>query len=675
MRLFLFTILIFLTNFLCAQHEHDMEGKEKNQLPIPNKDAKFADASALYSGSNKALACQMELAAKMPLELKLAKSGIIFRLIPAGEFLMGSPNSETGRSLSEKLRKVEIKNHFYIGKFEITQSQWELVMGENPSAFSEKGNLSHVVKSIKTENFPVENISWEDCQKFIYNLHLLEGLKNGSFCLPNEQQWEYACRAGTMSKYFTGQNNSSLNLAGWFYENAGKDPLKEPVDPINTLNNYNRPHEVGKKHQNAFGIFDTHGNVWEWCSDLYSRTRSARVVRGGSWNLDSNFIRSAKRLPYTGNKSHPSIGLRLVLNTDFSAGIPNQILEVDSKLWPKKFQQRTPKMQIAAVSEHGITQQSRNSVLSALHWLKSVQKPDGSWGTSAKSAFTGKALLCFLANGHTPKSAEFGDCVNKAMLWLANDRIDTKSLHAYAHGIKTLALAEAYGMTGNQKIKVALEKCLSIILDGFRPEGSFNYNYDIKSERNDLSFASWNYAAMNAALNARISHPKLKPTIQQSIEWLKSATTGKYNFPYATTGGEFKEAESKHTMRAAGTSTLQAFGEGDFPELQNDLKEIAYSDILNLRWQDPIKECLYGWYYATQAMYNLGGKPWASWHGRIQSMLVRAQNKEGYWQYPGDYHGGNVGDETTQKVYATAFCVLMLSTPYRYAKPTKLFQE
>ena len=180
---------------------------------------------------------------------------------------------------------------------------------------------------------------------------------------------------------------------------------------------------------------------------------------------------------------------------------------------------------------------------------------------------------------------------------------------------------------------------------------------------------------MNAALNARISHPKLKPSIQQSIEWLKSATTGKYNFPYSTTRGEFKETESKHTMRAAGTSTLQAFGEGDFPELQNDLKEIAYSDILNLRWQDPIKECLYGWYYATQAMYNLGGKPWASWHGRIQPMLVRAQNKEGYWQYPGAYHGGNVGDETTQKVYATAFCVLMLSTPYRYAKPTKLFQE
>ncbi|MCM8525907.1 MAG: SUMF1/EgtB/PvdO family nonheme iron enzyme, partial [Lentisphaeraceae bacterium] len=512
MHYFILLLLTFFGHSLIAQHDDEMGNKGKVQLPIPVEDAKFANAEGLYSGSNKALACQMEACNKKnPLELKLAKSGIVFRLIPAGEFLMGSPNSEKGRSITEKLRKVEIEDHFYIGKYEITQSQWQFVMGENPSAFNKDGKLSHVVKSMETANFPVESISWEDSQKFIYKLHVLEGLKEGSFCLPSEEQWEYACRAGTLSKYYTGQNNASLNLAGWFYENAGRDPLEEPVDTINILNNYNRTHEVGTKHCNAFGIFDTHGNVWEWCSNLYSSTRSSRVVRGGSWNLDSNYSRAAKRLPFTGNKTHPSIGLRLVLNRDFSAGIPNQILEVDSKLWPKKFQNRTPVKQISAVQEHGITKESRTSVLSALHWLKSVQKPDGSWGTSAKSAFTAQALLCFLANGHTPKSLEFGNCVNKAMLWLAADQIDLKSHHAYAHAIKTIALAEAYGMTGNQKIKSTLDKCVDIIISGLRPEGSFNYNYDLKGPRNDLSFASWNYSALNAAVNARIENPGLKP--------------------------------------------------------------------------------------------------------------------------------------------------------------------
>ncbi|MCM8528686.1 MAG: hypothetical protein NE327_19330, partial [Lentisphaeraceae bacterium] len=124
-----------------------------------------------------------------------------------------------------------------------------------------------------------------------------------------------------------------------------------------------------------------------------------------------------------------------------------------------------------------------------------------------------------------------------------------------------------------------------------------------------------------------------------------------------------------HTMRAAGTSSLQSFGEGNFPELSNDLKEIAYSDILNIRWENPINESLYGWYYATKAMYNLGGKPWTNWYSRVQKMLTRSQHQEGFWQYPGNYHGKNVGDEVTQKVYATSFCILMLSTPYRYAKP------
>ena len=119
---------------------------------------------------------------------------------------------------------------------EVTQGQWKTVMGENPSNFYDCGN-----------DCPVENVSWEDAQIFI---NVLNQTGTGTYRLPTEAEWEYACRAGTTTRYYTGDLETDLDRAGWYHTNTGS-----------------KPHSVGGKEPNAFGLYDMHGNVLEWCED------------------------------------------------------------------------------------------------------------------------------------------------------------------------------------------------------------------------------------------------------------------------------------------------------------------------------------------------------------------------------------------------------------------------
>jgi formylglycine-generating enzyme required for sulfatase activity len=195
-------------------------------------------------------------------------------LIPAGEFLMGTP----GDSGDEKQHKVRITKPFYLAKYEVTQGQWEAVMGSNPSEF-------------KGPKDPVENVSWNDCQAFLGKLNAKTGGQGGKFVLPTEAQWEYACRAGSTTKYCFGDEEARLADYAWYVGNSG-----------------NKTHPVGEKKPNAWGLYDMHGNVWEWCADwcvasCYAKTfaddprgpitGSYRVLRGGSWSFDAGFCRSA----------------------------------------------------------------------------------------------------------------------------------------------------------------------------------------------------------------------------------------------------------------------------------------------------------------------------------------------------------------------------------------------
>lgn len=338
---------------------------------------------------------------------------------------------------------------------------------------------------------------------------------------------------------------------------------------------------------------------------------------------------------------------------------------------PNVFGGRSAAGRASAVSKFGGSAVGQQALQKALWWLAKVQNPDGSWGNSNeryKTGVTGLALLTFLAHGETHLSKSFGLNVKKAMNWLCNSE---EASDPYAHGIKTCALAEAYAMTGMSMLHDVVEICIKKVLEGQQDGGSYYYKYNRnEKEGQDLSIGGWNYQAMKAAYGAGIGGSELMAGIEKGVGWLKkfAAKSDSGNgFPY----NPIKSDKVKHTMRAVGVLCLQLFGEGDCPEVQDEMNKIMTHDLLKLNWQDPPKSSLYGWYYATQAMFHKGGQHWKSWNAKFQKMLVANQNKEGYWEYPSSVVGSFKNGTTQGRVYATTFCSLMLTVYYRYLPSNK----
>lgn len=210
--------------------------------------------------------------------------GMEFVEIRAGSFTMGSANG--GRD-EKPVHQVTITKSFGMGKTEVTQEQWQAVMGGNPSEFK------------KCPKCPVENVAWEEAQEFIRKLN---ERGEGAYRLPTEAEWEYAARAGT-----TGDHAGDLDGMAWYGEPGGKT------------------HEVGTKQANAWGLYDMHGNVWEWCADGFeaypsgevtdptgASSGSYHVIRGGSWSDDAWVLRSAKRDYVSLSYRNNGLGFRVV---------------------------------------------------------------------------------------------------------------------------------------------------------------------------------------------------------------------------------------------------------------------------------------------------------------------------------------------------------------------------
>ena len=192
--------------------------------------------------------------------------------IPSGKFVMGMPKTEKILYGNESEHDVEITKAFYMGAYEVTQAEYEKVTKENPSQYRAGGKQADKVKGIDTKQFPVEDVSWDDAVAFCKALsELAEEKKAGRvYRLPTEAEWEYACRAGTKTRYSFGDVLSvkDANCGGAFTTNdkpLGGAPLE-------------RPAPVGSYKPNEWGFFDMHGNVWEWCADWYqpTTTRTAR---------------------------------------------------------------------------------------------------------------------------------------------------------------------------------------------------------------------------------------------------------------------------------------------------------------------------------------------------------------------------------------------------------------
>ncbi len=204
--------------------------------------------------------------------------GMEFVLIPAGTFHMGSTEGDANE---QPVHEVTISTPFYLGKYEVTQGEWEAVMGGNPS------------HATGDPHRPVENVSWNMVQEFIGKLNAKEKDQGSQYRLPTEAEWEYAVRAGSTTAYSFGDDSSQLGKYVWYGESWDRGA-----------------HPVGQLQPNPWGLYDMHGNVWEWVQDRYAGdyykqspskdpqgpdTGGRRVVRGGSFASSPEFLRSALR--------------------------------------------------------------------------------------------------------------------------------------------------------------------------------------------------------------------------------------------------------------------------------------------------------------------------------------------------------------------------------------------
>jgi formylglycine-generating enzyme required for sulfatase activity len=230
--------------------------------------------------------------------------GMKLVLIPRGTFTMGAPVGQEGAESDEGQHQVTISKEFYIGAFEVTQGQYEQVMGRNYSHFHQR-----LVGESDSAMHPVEQVSWEDAVEFCDRLTELPGEKRAGrfYRLPTEAEWEYACRAGSKSAFHFGDASKTLGDYAWFIENSNS-----------------QTHPVGLKKPNAWGLYDMHGNVWEWCSDWYGeysevavtnpvgpRVGSDRVLRGGAWSMVAQGCRSSHRNGTLPSGCNGRIGFRV----------------------------------------------------------------------------------------------------------------------------------------------------------------------------------------------------------------------------------------------------------------------------------------------------------------------------------------------------------------------------
>lgn len=222
-----------------------------------------------------------------------------FVRIHAGKFLMGSPRDEKGRYSDEDRIEVEITQPFEMLETAVTQLQYFSIMEINPSSYEGMQK-------------PVQNVSWEDCQTFIKKLNEIDPQFRHIYRLPTEAEWEYCCRAGSYSPYW------------------------EPIEQFAHFNSSDGPVNVKSKRPNDFGLYDMHGNVWEWCSDWYQKKLkggkdpqgpdigSLRVFRGGSWSSRARDLRSASRGDAAPGGRDGGLGFRLV-RTPVSLGSPTLV--------------------------------------------------------------------------------------------------------------------------------------------------------------------------------------------------------------------------------------------------------------------------------------------------------------------------------------------------------------
>jgi len=257
-------------------------------------------------------------------------TGMEFKWIAPGKFMMGSNLETPGGKVTAPVHEVTLTEPFYMGVYEVTQEQFEQVMGRQPTSAGGPVN-------------PASAVSWSEAVTFCEKLSAMPAERSAGrvYRLPTEAEWEYACRAGTTTEYCFGDDASELGEYAWFLGNSGNSEIDfqklGPLERVEAVqSNDNRLHPIGQKKPNAWGLHDMHGNMWEWCQDYYSKYTaeavtnplvsepgsgvlgSTRIVRSGGWRVYALGCSSAYRNGNMESLQGPVNGFRVVLNA--SAG-------------------------------------------------------------------------------------------------------------------------------------------------------------------------------------------------------------------------------------------------------------------------------------------------------------------------------------------------------------------
>ncbi len=290
----------------CATFTEPWARHVRGKLPISPMLSCRATRRAFSPVAGLLLALVTAACADPPVEWSDPTTGMAFVLVPAGTFTMGTPETEPGHQADEVLHRVRISRPFYLGKYEVTQGEWQRATGGNPSHFQSCGSRC-----------PVERVSWYEVQGFLARLGRLSGER---YRLPTEAEWEYACRAGTTTAFSTGSGLGSTRA-----DYDARYPL--PGHPRGAYRE--RPTPVGTFPPNPWGLFDLHGNVWEWTADEhcpYEQPAAGgevvdpvdrcgaplKVIRGGSWYFDEASARCGLRYTHRPQDRGFSLGFRVV---------------------------------------------------------------------------------------------------------------------------------------------------------------------------------------------------------------------------------------------------------------------------------------------------------------------------------------------------------------------------
>lgn len=323
------------------------------------------------------------------------------------------------------------------------------------------------------------------------------------------------------------------------------------------------------------------------------------------------------------------------------------------------FGQRVGPMRAQSIKKHGGAEATEKAVLAALRWLKQNQNPDGSWSRGQQDALSALGLLCFLGHGETPDSEEFGLTVTKAISYVTSvvgSDGYVKSKNMYADGAATLALSEAYGMTQSPQVKAPLERLIKGIVEAQRikrsnPIHQGGWHYSPTHVTADTSVSGWIIMGLKSAKIAGLAVPE--ETLKGASEYLWNVYDPKGGFGYGGPSRSFN-------MTAVGTLCQMFLEHGNNAKIK---KALDFLKDHKVDWENPPAGWpLYGWYYATQAMFQGGGEYWVHWNKEIRDTLVKAQAPDGHWDPP----AGKANESGLGPVYSTTLCCLSLEVYYRY---------